>query len=76
MAATVEQATAKNLADLERLYPSIPWREPQPVSLLGLQGKYFLCRICTALISLKGCDVPSLPKTDVEVRTHIQATHQ
>jgi len=61
--------------ELERLYPTIAWREPVGVRLLNGSYHHYACRFCIALKGLYGADVPELP-TDIEaVRQHISQEH-
>jgi hypothetical protein len=61
--------------ELERLYPTIAWREPLAVKRFDLRGEFFACRFCIALVGLKGKDVARLPTDREEVRRHIASQH-
>ena len=61
-------------AELEMLFPSVPWRDPIRVS--ELSGDFgFACRFCIARHGIKGCDIPSLSMSAREVRRHIREHH-
>ena len=60
-------------AELEILFPSIPWRDPIRVS--DFDGNFgFACRFCIARHGI-GCDMPSLSMSAREVRRHIGEHH-
>ena len=46
-------------AELEMVFPSVPWRDPIRIS--DLDGNFaFACRFCIARHGIGGCDMPSL----------------
>jgi len=46
-------------AELEMVFPSVPWRDPIRIS--DLDGNFaFACRFCIARHGIRGCDIPSL----------------
>ena len=60
-------------AELEMLYPSVPWRDPIRIS--DFDGNFgFACRFCIARHGI-GCDIPSLSMSAREVRRHIGEHH-
>jgi len=60
-------------AELEMLYPSVPWRDPIRIS--DFDGNFgFACRFCIARHGI-GCDIPSLSMSAREVRRHIGGHH-
>src|SRR5262249_15959870 len=61
-------------AELEMLFPSVPWRDPIRINDLG--GDFgFACRFCIARHGIRGCDIPSLSMSAREVRRHIREHH-
>jgi hypothetical protein len=58
-------------AELEILFPSVPWRDPVRVS--DFDGN-FACRFCIARHGI-GCDTPGLSMSAREVRRHIGEHH-
>src|SRR5262249_48288169 len=61
-------------AELEMLFPSVPWRDPIRIS--DFSGNFgFACRFCIARHGIRGCDVPSLSMSAREVRRHIRQHH-
>ncbi len=63
-----------NEADLERLYPSIPWREPLPVTVEGVSG-FLACRLCIGLYGMTGSEAVRMPKTMEEFKKHLAEKH-
>jgi putative transposase len=60
-------------ADLEMLFPSVPWRDPIRIS--DFDGNFeFACRFCIACYGIGGCDIP-LSMSAREVRRHIGEHH-
>jgi hypothetical protein len=60
-------------AELEMLFPSVPWRDPVRIS--DVDGNFgFACRFCIARHGM-GCDIPSLSTSAREVRRHIGEHH-
>src|SRR5262245_11245421 len=69
-----EQERRLTDAELEMLFPSVPWRDPIRISDLG--GDFgFACRFCIAHHGIRGCDIPSLSMSAREVRRHIREHH-
>jgi hypothetical protein len=64
-----------NEHDLQIKYPSVPWREPIPVTLTDMKTKGLACRLCIALVGLKSSDVGLLPKTRAEFDAHMKEKH-
>ena len=63
-----------NEADLEKHYPSIPWREPLPTKCAdGTSG--LACRFCIAMEGLRGHEIKDLPQTEAEFEKHMKAKH-
>jgi putative transposase len=61
-------------ADLEMLFPSVPWRDPIRIS--DFDGNFeFACRFCIACYGIGSCDIPSLSMSAREVRRHIGEHH-
>jgi hypothetical protein len=61
-------------AELEKLFQSVPWRDPIRIS--DFDGNFgFACRFCIARHGIRGCDVPSLSMSAREVRRHIREHH-
>jgi hypothetical protein len=61
-------------AELEMLFPSVPWRDPIRIS--DFDGNFgFGCRFCIARHGIRGCDIPSLSMSAREVRRHIGEHH-
>jgi hypothetical protein len=61
-------------AELEMLFPSVPWRDPIRIS--DFDGNFgFACCFCIARHGVKGCDIPSLSMSAREVRRHIRKRH-
>ena len=61
-------------AELEMLFPSVPWRDPIRIS--DFDGDFgFACRFCIARHGIRGCDIPSLSMGAREVRRHIREHH-
>ena len=61
-------------AELEMVFPSVPWRDPIRIS--DLDGNFaFACRFCIARHGIRGCDTPSLSMSAREVRRHIREHH-
>ena len=61
-------------AELEMVFPSVPWRDPIRIS--DLDGNFaFACRFCIARHGIRGCDIPSLSMSAREVRRHIREHH-
>jgi hypothetical protein len=60
-------------AELEILFPSVPWRDP--IRMSDFNGNFgFACRFCIARHGI-GCDIPSLSISAREVRRHIGEHH-
>jgi hypothetical protein len=60
-------------AELEMLFPSVPWRDPIRIS--DFDGNFgFACRFCIARHGI-GRDIPSLSMSAREVRRHIGEHH-
>jgi hypothetical protein len=60
-------------AELEILFPSVPWRDPIRIS--DFDGNFgFACRFCIARHGI-GWDTPSLSMSAREVRRHIGEHH-
>jgi hypothetical protein len=58
-------------AELEMLFPSVPWRDPIRIS--DLDGNFgFACRFCIARHGIRGCDISMSAR---EVRRHIGVHH-
>jgi hypothetical protein len=61
-------------AELEMLFPSVPWRDP--IRVRDFNGNFaFACRFCIARHDIRGCDIPSLSMSAREVRRHIREHH-
>jgi len=61
-------------AELEILFPSVPWRDPIRIS--DFDGNFaFACRFCIARHGIRGGDIPSLSMSAREVRRHIREHH-
>jgi len=61
-------------AELERLFPSVPWRDPIRIS--DFDGNFgFACRFCIARHGIRGCDIPSLSMSAKEIRRHFREHH-
>ena len=61
-------------AELERLFPSVPWRDPIRIS--DFDGNFgFACRFCIARYGIRDDDIPSLSMSAREVRRHIGEHH-
>jgi hypothetical protein len=65
----------QTLADFERDYPFIKWREPFPASYNN-GPQHLACRICIAQRGMKGSDIPHLPKTREEFAEHMRTAHR
>lgn len=68
------------LQELEELYPSVEWREPQPIRLMSKNGVSptgvrFVCRVCVANYGIKPDDVELLPVDRTIVLEHIAREH-
>ena len=61
--------------EVERRFPSIPWREPLPVKLLDASASGLACRICIAVRGLHGSEVGALAKTREEFDEHMKQEH-
>jgi len=60
-------------AELEMLFPSVPWCDPIRIS--DLDGNFgFACRFGIVRHGI-GCDIPSLSMSVREVRRHIEEHH-
>ena len=58
-------------AELEMLFPSVPWRDPIRIS--DFDGDFgFACRFCIARHGIRGCDISMSAR---EVRRHIRVHH-
>lgn len=62
--------------ECERRWPTLPWREPIPVSLMGRPNEVrYACRYCIAIKGLRGDQVADLPGDAAAIIAHIAAEH-
>lgn len=64
-----------NVADWESAAPWIDWREPVEVRLMGDDTAHYACRVCIAVVGMRGSDIPRLPTDPEEVRRHMARAH-
>lgn len=60
------------LGELERKYPTIPWREPIQISIRGGETGY-ACRVCIARAGLKASRFEA--KSYGSIKDHIREEH-
>lgn len=66
--------TAALLADYERRFPHIRWREP--IRLTRVDGESgYACRVCIAAEGLRASKIPDLPDDPGEIWRHLQEVH-
>lgn len=61
--------------ELQKRFPSIPWREALPVRLTNGGGEGLGCRLCIAMYGLHGSQVAALPHTKDEFDQHMKEKH-
>jgi hypothetical protein len=63
--------------DLERRFPSIPWRTPISLGTLVPHSKTtdFGCRYCIAMNGLRVADFTSHPQNAEEFKKHLRIEH-
>lgn len=63
--------------DLERRFPSVPWKEPIALASLVPASKTteFGCRYCIAMRGLTAPEITEHPKTAEEFRKHLKTEH-
>jgi hypothetical protein len=62
-----------NEQELEKRFPLIHWRSPQPVKTARASG--LGCRFCIARDGLKSEQVADLPQSEEEFAAHMRDTH-
>lgn len=68
--------TARRLADFERRFPHIPWRDPVKLKAPGFEG--WACRVCVGEHGLKAGGVANFPaafESRVDCAEHLRVEH-